>query len=82
MALTKTNSEIAKELNQQQLRSGSGLSFTGKRVKVLRQDYDIAGPYEHLREQGFLTAEELADRIGVHSDTVKKWERNGILNYQ
>jgi DNA invertase Pin-like site-specific DNA recombinase len=79
MAPTKTNSEIADKLNQQQLRSGTGLSFTGRRVKVLRQDYDIAGPYEHLREQGFLTAEELADRIGVHSDTVKKWGRNGIL---
>ncbi len=79
MALTKTNSEIAKELNQQQLRSGTGLSFTGRRVKVLRRDHDISGPYEHLREQGFLTAEELADRIGVHSDTVKKWGRKGIL---
>lgn len=79
MAPTKTNSEIAKELNQQQLHSGTGLSFTGRRVKVLRQDHDIAGPYEHLREQGFLTAEELANRIGVHSDTVKKWGRKGIL---
>lgn len=59
MAPTKTNSEIADKLNQQQLHSGTGLSFTGKRVKVLRRDYDIAGPYEHLREQGFLTAEEL-----------------------
>ena len=79
MAPTKTNSEIADKLNQQQLRSGTGLSFTGKRVKVLRRDYDIAGPYEHLREQGFLTAEELADRIGVHSGTVRKWRKAGIL---
>lgn len=79
MAPTKTNSEIADKLNQQQLRSGTGLSFTGRRVKVLRKDYDIAGVYENLREQGFLTAEELADRIGVHSGTVKKWGKAGIL---
>ncbi len=46
---------------------------------MLRRDYDISGPYEHLREQGFLTAEELADRIGVHLATVKKWGKAGIL---
>ena len=79
MAPTKMNSEIADELNQQQLHSGTGLSFTSRRVKVLRKDYDIAGVYENLREQGFLTVEELADRIGVHSGTVKKWGKAGIL---
>ena len=79
MAPTKMNSEIADELNQQQLHSGTGLSFTSRRVKVLRKDYDIAGVYENLREQGFITAEELADRIGVHSGTVKKWGKAGIL---
>ena len=79
MARTKIDSEIAKELNQQQLRSGTGLSFTGRRVYMLRRDYDIAGPYEHLREQGFLTAEELADQIGVHPATVKNWVKAGIL---
>lgn len=46
---------------------------------MLRKDYDIAGVYENLREQGFLTAEEIADRIGVHSGTVKKWGKAGIL---
>ncbi|MBE0525062.1 MAG: recombinase family protein [Methanosarcinales archaeon] len=79
MAPTKTDSEITDELNQQQLRSSTGLSFTRRRVYMLRRDYDIAGPYEHLREQGFLTAEELADRIGVYSGTVKRWGKAGIL---
>lgn len=79
MALTKKDSEIAKELNQQQLHSSTGLSFTRRRVYNLRRDYDIAGPYEHLREHGFLTAEELADRIGVYSWTVKRWGKAGIL---
>jgi DNA invertase Pin-like site-specific DNA recombinase len=79
MAPMKTDSKIAKELNQQQLRSGTGLSFTGRRVYMLRRDYDIAGPYEHLREQGFITAEEFANKIGVHSGTVKKWGKAGIL---
>ncbi len=79
MAPMKVDSEIAKELNQQQLHSGTGLSFTRRRVYMLRRDYDIAGHYEHLREQGFLTADELADRIGVHSGTVKNWGKAGIL---
>jgi len=79
MASIKTDSEIADKLNQQQLCSGTGSSFTGRRVYILRRDYDIAGPYEHLRKQGFLTAEELADRFGEHSATVKKWGKAGIL---
>ena len=79
MARTKMDSEIADKLNKQQLRSSTGLSFTSRRVYMLRRDYDIAGPYEYLREQGFLTAEELADRIGVYSGTVKKWGKAGIL---
>jgi DNA invertase Pin-like site-specific DNA recombinase len=79
MAPTKTNSEIADKLNHQQLRSGTGLFFTGRRVKELRQDYDIAGLYENLREQGFLTTRELADRIGVHPRTVKNWRKAGFL---
>jgi DNA invertase Pin-like site-specific DNA recombinase len=79
MAPTKTDSEIADKLNQQQLSSGTGLSFTGRRVYMLKRDYDIVGPYEHLRKQGFLTAEELADRFEVPSTTVKKLEKAGIL---
>lgn len=46
---------------------------------MLRRDYNIASHYEHLREQGFLTAEELAALFGVHSGTVKKWGKIGIL---
>lgn len=53
MARTEIDSEIADKLNQQQLRSGTGLSFTGRRVYMLRRDYDIVGPYEHLHEKGF-----------------------------
>jgi DNA invertase Pin-like site-specific DNA recombinase len=79
MAPLKIDSEIAKELNQQRLHSGTGLSFSRRRVYMLRRDYNIASYYEHLREQGFLTAEELAARIGVHSGTVKKWGKTGIL---
>jgi DNA invertase Pin-like site-specific DNA recombinase len=79
LARVRTDSEIAEELNQQQLCSGTELSFTRRRVYILRRDYDIAGIYEHLRKQGFLTAEELADRIGVYSATVKKWTKAGIL---
>ena len=46
---------------------------------MLRRDYDIVGPYEHLRKQGFLSAEELAKRFRVHSTTVKKWKEGSIL---
>ena len=46
---------------------------------MLRREYGIPGPYEHLRKRGYLTAEELADRIGVCQMTVKKWGKTGLL---
>ncbi len=79
MAHTKTDSEIAEELNQQGCRTGTSKSFNRLIVYKLRQSHDIPGPYVHLREQGFLTAEELAIRIDVCPSTVKDWGRASIL---
>ena len=70
MAKKKIDSKIAEELNQLDYRSGTGLLFKGRRVYMLRRDYGIPGPYKYLKEQGFLTAEELADRLGASHYTV------------
>ena len=79
MARTMTDSEIAEVLNAQGVRSGTGLAFSSQSVHGLRRRYSIAGPYEHLREQGFLSTEELAERLGICRYTVKRWQKAGLL---
>lgn len=79
LARTKIDSEIAEEMERQGIHTGTGNPFTRRIVYQLRRSYDIVGPYEYLREQGYLTAEELVDRIGVCLATVKRWGKAGIL---
>lgn len=79
MARTMTDSEITEGLNAQGFRSGTGLAFSSRIVYTLRRQYDIAGPYEHLREQGFLTDKELAERLGVCQNTMRRWSKAGLL---
>lgn len=32
-----------------------------------------------LEEKAFLTAQEFADKIGVHVQTIRKWDKNAVL---
>jgi DNA invertase Pin-like site-specific DNA recombinase len=82
MACTKTDNEITEQLNKEGVQSGTGIHFRGRSVQMLRRNYNIPGPYSYLRMKGFLTAEELADRIGVIPATVKKWGKIGVLRCQ
>jgi len=79
MARTMRDSEIAEELNAQGVRSGTGHAFSNRIVDKLRRQYGIAGLYEHLREQGFLTAEELVERLGVCRKTIMIWSKASLL---
>ncbi|MBE3071688.1 MAG: helix-turn-helix domain-containing protein [Acidobacteria bacterium] len=35
--------------------------------------------YERLRDKGFLTQEEIAERLGITPETVRTWARRGLL---
>ena len=79
LAYTMTDKEIAQEFNLKGFRTGTGLSFTGRKVCILRHNYNIPGLYDHFRKKGFLKTDELAKRFGVCSATVRKWRRDGTL---
>ena len=81
MAHTKTDGEIAEELNQQGILTGKGLQFTRSRVNSLRYYYKIPGIYDYLREMGYLTIGEVADRFSISKATVRRWGRAGILKF-
>jgi DNA invertase Pin-like site-specific DNA recombinase len=74
-----TEGQIAEQLNQQGLRSGMGSSFCGRLVGQIRRAYGITSRYDRLRGAGMLTQAEIAEQLGIHPSTVRKWRDRGLL---
>jgi Recombinase zinc beta ribbon domain len=74
-----TDQQVAEKLNRQGLRSGKGARFIARFIAHLRKDYGLRDRYSRLRERGFLTLEEVAERLSVSTTTVKIWRRHGLL---
>ena len=76
-----TPGRIATILNQKGHRSGDGRLFTRKMVFDLVKDNEaLKSRYERLRNRGFLTQEEMAERLGITPGTVRTWARHGLLS--
>jgi hypothetical protein len=74
-----TDGEAAEILNQRGFVSATGKRFDARRVQVIRRAYGLASRSQRLRAQGLLTLGELADRLGLHKETVKRHRREGRL---
>lgn len=75
----RTEGEIARILNDRGLRSGEGVPFHSRLVAGIRRRYGLRTRYERLRQKGLLNLQEMADQLGVHPCTVKKWRAAGLL---
>ena len=75
----RTEGEVARILNDRGLRSGEGVPFHSRLVAGIRRRYGLRTRYERLRQKGFLNLQEMADQLGVHPCTVKKWRAAGLL---
>jgi DNA invertase Pin-like site-specific DNA recombinase len=75
-----TDRKIADILNQKGFRSGWGYAFHTRMVARLRKQYALKSRYDRLREAGFLTAKEMAERLAVDVTTVGAWRRKGLLS--
>ncbi len=74
-----TYPEIAVILNGQGLRSGKGQPFTARIVAHIQRSYHLTPRYDRLRQAGMLTVEEMAKMLGVHPQSVKAWNRHGLV---
>src|ERR1035437_7670010 len=79
-------SEIAEILNQRGFRPGGSARpgrradrFTAKRVAYLMHTYGLCSRYHRLREQGMLNKKEIADRLGIHEQTLERCAKHGII---
>jgi hypothetical protein len=75
-----TEREIALLLNQKGIRSSAGKPFTRNIILHLKYAYHLTDRYTRLREAGKLTAEEIAERLGLAVASLKNWQYRGLLH--
>src|SRR5262249_33741769 len=68
-----TDGQTAEQLNAQGLRTFTCLSFSATHVAQLRRHHGLKDRYTRLREQGWLTATEMANQCGISVPRV--WRR-------
>jgi DNA invertase Pin-like site-specific DNA recombinase len=79
-------SEIAAILNERGFRPGASARpgraadrFSAKHVAYLMHTYSLRSRYDRLRQRGMLNKREMADRLGVHEQTVDRWAKHGLI---
>ena len=79
LATEQTDAQIADTLNRQCLRTGTGLLFSRRRIRMLREAYDIDSYAEHLIAARWLTVPQMAQLLDVHPATAKRFAHQGVL---
>jgi DNA invertase Pin-like site-specific DNA recombinase len=74
-----TDADTAEQLNRAGRLSGTGAPFTARIVLGLRRNHGLPSHADRLRARGPLTADEAADRLGIHTSTAQAWQRAGPL---
>jgi len=74
-----TEKEVADLLNARGVKSGRQSAFNVNVINRLRRRYHLKSHYTRLREQGLLTATEMAVRLGVTENCVRIWRKEGLL---
>jgi DNA invertase Pin-like site-specific DNA recombinase len=74
-----TYGEIASILNEKGYGSGQGLGFDRRRVGVIRRAYGLKDRNTRLHAQGYLTAAEVAPKLGTTPRMVRVRRAKGTL---
>lgn len=71
--------EVANLLNKSGKVTGTGQAFDAKSIRFIQWSYRLKSRYDRLRAQGLLRTHELANTLGVHHSTIRKWTSRRIL---
>jgi DNA invertase Pin-like site-specific DNA recombinase len=74
-----TDAQTAEQLNALGYRTFTGLPFHATHVAQLRRHHRLKDRYTSLREQGWLTAAEMAEQCGISVPSVWRWYHQGRL---
>jgi DNA invertase Pin-like site-specific DNA recombinase len=77
-----THTEIADILNTRGILSGEGRPFRRTMVLNICRTYGLRSRYQRLRDAGLLTLIEIANHLGVTTNTIKIWRNAGLLTSQ
>ncbi len=75
-----TAGEIADILNKSGYVSGQGKPFDARRIGKIQRAYGLKSRLQRLQAAGFLTAEQLAAKLGMTSSAVRARRAKGRLN--
>ncbi len=76
---THTDSEVASTLNAEGWTTGAGAPFDVAAVRWLQHRWKIKSYRDHLRDDGYLTAAEMAGTLGFSARQTRHWRRAGQL---
>jgi len=74
-----TEADIADQLNEAGIISGTGQSFHSGIVHHIRVKHGLDPREQRLRTRGLFDLAETAERLGVCTSTVKKWHHEGLV---
>jgi DNA invertase Pin-like site-specific DNA recombinase len=74
-----TYREVANILTQRGITSGENKTFTIDRVRAHCHVYRLRSHYQRLRDTGLLTLDEIAEQLGAHPQSIKRWYRLGLI---
>lgn len=74
-----TDQQVAEILDARGIHPGKGGIFRGRLVGNMRRQYGLKSRFERLRARGLLTAQEIAEKLGITWVTVRKWRQAGLL---
>ena len=75
----KTDEQTAIELNNRGYKTGTGCAFTRILVANIRIRYKLKNHFTRLREAGMMTESEIAAKLSLCIETVKRWREHGLL---
>jgi hypothetical protein len=74
-----TPGQIARQLNEQHLTSGTNRPFTRKIIQRIQRVNGLKPRYDRLRKRGLLTPQEIARRLNICINTLNIWARHDII---
>lgn len=72
-----TETDVAAALNARGYRTGTGRRFDRPHIRYIRVTYGLLDRYARLRQQGYLTKQEMAARLSISPRTLIDWNRRG-----
>lgn len=74
-----TDAGIANALNKAGVASGTGQEFSAGKVRHIRIAHGLTTREQRLRARGLVDVTEVAKRLGVCTDSVKRWAAEGRI---